>query len=135
MSRLNKALDKDLKITQLIDPKAYATGDSPVKGAAAVDRAANGSGSVAFVFNVGAVASSGIFAIKLQESDTTTDGDFTDVAAGGYSTALVATVAATKQETSYLGNKRYVRPVLTYTSGTSVVIGVTAIEARGALPA
>lgn len=122
--------DKALKMTQVIAPKAYATGDSPVAGTT-IDRSANGSGSVAFLFNVGAVDTAGLFTPSIEHSD---NGSSWASAASFLSTALANTAAATKQETAYTGVKRYVRAVLTYVSGTSVVIGVTAIEARGAMP-
>lgn len=129
---LTKDLDKDLKITQSIAPAVYATGDSPVNGTA-IDRAAGGSGSVAVVFNVGAIVAAGLFTPSVQDSaDNIT---FADVAAASLSTALVNLVAATKQETAYLGSKRYVRACGTYVSGTSVAFSATIIEARGTLPA
>lgn len=87
-----------------------------------------GYGSVAFIVNSGAIASAGNFTAKLQESDTTTDGDFTDVPAtlvvGSLPTAIAAD-ASVKQ--SYIGHKRYVRMVLTKNSGTSVAVGAVAV--------
>lgn len=129
---LTKYLDKDLKITQSIAPKVYATGDSPVNGTA-IDRAANGSAGIAVVFTAGAIVSAGLFTPSVQDSaDNVT---FADVAAASLSTALVNIAAATQQETAYLGSKRYVRAAGTYVSGTSVAFSATIIEARGALPA
>ena len=61
-----------------------------------------------------------VFVVKLQESDTTMDGDFTDVAStdlqGTFSTSLVQN---TVERVGYIGSKRYVRAVITKTSGTS----------------
>jgi hypothetical protein len=87
-----------------------------------------GYGSVAFIVNSGAIASAGNFTAKLQESDTTTDGDFTDVPAAlvvGSLPNAIAADASVKQ--SYVGHKRYVRIVLTKNSGTSVAVGAVAV--------
>ena len=87
-----------------------------------------GFNAAAVVINTGAIVSSGNFTPKLQESDTTTDGDFTDVDAsnliGTLPTELVAD-AAVKQ--SYIGDKRYIRAVLTLNSGTSIAADVIAV--------
>lgn len=127
---LCKDLDNQLKIVQSIAPKVYATGDSPVQGTA-LDRAAGGFGSVAVIFTVGAIVSSGLFTPTVEVSDD----NVTFVASTNLSTALVNMVAATQQETAYLGSKRYVRAVGTYVSGTSVAFSATLIGARGAVPA
>jgi hypothetical protein len=85
-------------------------------------------GSAAIVVTTGDIAGSGDFSIKLQESDTTTDGDFSDVAAsdriGSFPASLIASASA-KQ--GYLGHKRYIRAVLTKNSGTSVAAGAVAV--------
>jgi hypothetical protein len=92
----------------------------------AVDRL--GFESVAFAINTGAIAGAGLFAAKLQESDTTTDGDFTDVAAGNQVGTLPETLAAASAyKAGYIGNKRYVRVVATQVSGTSIAAGAVAI--------
>jgi hypothetical protein len=87
-----------------------------------------GFNSAAIVINTGAIAGSGNFTAKLQESDTTTDGDFTDVAAadliGDLPTALAAS-STVKQ--GYVGTKRYIRAVLTLNSGTSIAAGAIAV--------
>lgn len=83
---------------------------------------------------------------KLQESDTTADADFTDVVSADYSeiptgqgdvnTSNVPAKLTTAGETrliGYIGAKRYVRCVLTYT-GTGItagLIGVVALVGRG----
>lgn len=88
----------------------------------------NGFESVAFIVNTGAIASAGDFGLKVQESDTTTDGDFTDVAAGDLVGTLPATVTADGSfKQSYIGHKRYVRLVATKNGGTSVAIGAVAV--------
>ncbi|MBB5046162.1 hypothetical protein HNR60_000904 [Rhodopseudomonas rhenobacensis] len=80
--------------------------------------------SAALILNSGAIVGAGSFAAKLQEADTTADGDFTDVPAdllvGVLPTALAAD-ATVKQ--SYIGHKRYVRVVVAKNSGTSVAVG------------
>jgi hypothetical protein len=78
--------------------------------------------SVALVLSTGAVTGAGDMTVKLQESDTTTSGDFTDVDSGhlqgdGLSNPLTAN-STTK--IGYRGFKRYLRAVLTLNSGTSV---------------
>ncbi|WP_395543268.1 hypothetical protein [Neotabrizicola sp. sgz301269] len=89
--------------------------------------------SAAVLINTGAIVSSGNFTPKLQESDTTTSGDFTDVAAadlvGSFPTALAASTA---YKVGYIGRKRYVRTVLTLNSGTSIAASVQIVKARAA---
>lgn len=80
--------------------------------------------SVTLIVNTGAIAGDGIYAITMQESDTTTDGDFTDVAAGDLLGTLPAGLeASTVYKQGYVGSKRYVRAVITKTSGTSIAAG------------
>jgi hypothetical protein len=104
---------------------APAVQTATAKGTA-VDSA--GYESVTVIINAGAVAGSGNFTPKLQESDTTTDGDFTDVAAadlvGSFPSQLEASSVVT---VGYRGAKRYVRPVLTLNSGTSIAAGAVAV--------
>jgi hypothetical protein len=84
------------------------------------------------IFNIGisadTLSGSVLLTPKLQESDTTTDGDFTDVAAGdmlGDEDLTVIDDAAEDpdvQRVSYIGSKRYIRAVVdttgTHTNGT-----------------
>ncbi|MEF2071906.1 hypothetical protein [Consotaella aegiceratis] len=81
--------------------------------------------SAALVVNTGAVTGSGDMTVALQESDTTTSGDFTDVAAdhlqGDGLTDPLEANSTTK--IGYRGFKRYLRAVLTLNSGTSVSTG------------
>lgn len=86
--------------------------------------------SCGFVINTGATAGSPApsFTAKLQESDTTTDGDFTDVVAAD----LVGTLPDDLEESSvykqsYIGHKKYVRVVVTKNSGTSIAAGAVAV--------
>lgn len=84
--------------------------------------------SAALVINTGAIAGAGLFDIKLQESDTTTDGDFTDVAAANLIGDLPAALAAsTVYRQSYVGTKRYIRAVITQQSGTSIAAGAVVV--------
>lgn len=86
--------------------------------------------SAMLVVNTGAIAGSGLYVMSLQESDTTTDGDFTDVAAADMQGTLPASLAEnTLYKVGYIGNKRYVRGVITKTSGTSIACG--AVFVRG----
>lgn len=92
-----------------------------------------GYGSVAFVVTTGAIASAGDFSAKVQESDTTTSGDFTDVAAGQFDSNAPATLAAdASYKLGYRGFKRYARVVLTKAGGTSIAAGASAIRGHAA---
>lgn len=88
--------------------------------------------SVMFILNSGAIASSGNFTVKVQESDTTTDGDFTDAAASAViGSSLVDPVTADGSfKVGYIGFKRYVRIVATKNSGTSIALGAVAVLGR-----
>ena len=81
-------------------------------------------GTVCGSGNTGAIAGDGLFVITMQESNTTTDGDFADVAAGDLLGTLPAAIEAnTAYKQGYKGNKRYIRAVITKTSGTSIAAG------------
>jgi hypothetical protein len=70
----------------------------------------------------------------MQESDTTTDGDFTDVAAANLIGALPATLlASTVYRQAYIGKKRYLRAVITKTGGTSIAAGAIFALSRPAM--
>lgn len=87
-----------------------------------------GFGSALIVFNTGAIASAGDFTGKVQESYTTTDGDFTDVAAVDLVGALPASLAAASTASlSYIGKRRYIRVVATKNGGTSIAAGAVVI--------
>lgn len=64
---------------------------------------------------------------KLQECDTTEGDDFTDVAAADMDGAFSKVDATSKdsviQRVAYIGGKRYIRVVLTYT-GTTISAGI-----------
>lgn len=86
-----------------------------------------GAGRMAFVVNTGAIAGSGDFGVKLQESDNGSTG-WTDVAADQVDSTAPATLAAdSSYRLGYRGWKRYVRLALTKAGGTSVAAGAVAV--------
>lgn len=118
----SRDLVDNIEIVQAVAPAVL----SATNTSAAVDT--GGYESVTVAINTGAIAGSGLFAPKLQESDTTTSGDFTDVAAGDLIGSFPADLgASTVYKVGYLGGKRYVRTVLTLVSGTSIAAGATII--------
>ena len=77
----------------------------------------------------GAIAGAGDFTAKLQESDTTTSGDFADVAAADMLGSFPASLAADSvYKVGYVGTKRYLRHVVTKNGGTSIAAAVTIIK-------
>lgn len=92
--------------------------------------------SALFAVNTGAIVGAGDFSVKLQESDTTTEGDFTDVAAADRLGTLPTTlVANTAYRIGYIGSnrKKYVRLVVTKAGGTSIALGAVAILGHPAI--
>lgn len=91
----------------------------------------SGFNAATIVVQTGAIAGSGNFAPKVQESDDGTT--WTDVAAadliGTFPTALAASSII---KVGYKGYKRYVRPVLTLVSGTSIAAAASVIRGRAA---
>lgn len=80
--------------------------------------------SVALVVATTAVNGDGNMTVKLQESDTTTSGDFTDVAPEHVQGEIADPLTANgTTKLGYRGFKRYLRAVLTLNSGTSVGVG------------
>lgn len=82
----------------------------------------------AFSIQVGAVTVDGsnYMTAKVQESDTTADADFTDVAAADLIGSTIEAIDAagnanTVQTAEYKGTKRYLRVVLTETGTTASV--------------
>lgn len=83
-----------------------------------------GFNSAMLVVSTGAIVGLGDFTVKLQESDTTTSGDFTDVAAADLHGTFPAILAADSVvKVGYRGFKRYVRAVITKNGGTSIAAG------------
>ena len=86
------------------------------------------------VINTGAVVGDGLYDLKLQESDTTTDGDFTDVLAKDLLGTLPAALAeSSAYRQGYVGNKRYIRAVITKQSGTSIAAGAVIVIGNPAI--
>ncbi|MAW86507.1 MAG: hypothetical protein CMJ42_08270 [Phyllobacteriaceae bacterium] len=85
--------------------------------------------SAAVIINTGAIVSAGDFTAKLQESDTTTSGDFADVAAADLVGTLPAALEAdSAYRQGYTGNKRYLRVVITKNGGTSIAAGAVLVK-------
>jgi hypothetical protein len=117
----------NIGVAQTLAPVDYA---ATTKGTA-VDL--QGFNSAAVIVNTGAITSAGLYAVSVQESDTTTDGDFTDVVAADLVGALPASLAATSvYKVGYVGSKRYIRAVITKTSGTSIVAGALVVKGNAA---
>ncbi|ABE62536.1 conserved hypothetical protein [Nitrobacter hamburgensis X14] len=117
----------NIGVAQTLAPVDYA---ATTKGTA-VDL--QGFNSAAVIVNTGAITSAGLYVVSLQESDTTTDGDFANVAAGDLVGTLPASLAATSTyKQGYTGNKRYIRAVITKTSGTSIVAGAVVVKGNAA---
>ncbi|HEX2529819.1 MAG TPA: hypothetical protein VHL31_26450 [Geminicoccus sp.] len=86
-------------------------------------------GSATLVVNTGAIAGAGDFTAKLQHSDTTTAGDFTDVAADALIGSLPASLTANSvAKVGYWGHRRYLRAVLTKNSGTSIAASAVLVK-------
>lgn len=85
--------------------------------------------SAVAVIATGAIAGDGAFSTKLQHSDTATAGDFVDVPEDEVQGALPAPLTADgvfKQ--GYLGNRRYLRTVMTKGSGTSIAANIVVLK-------
>ena len=88
----------------------------------------HGFNRIAFVVNTGAIAGDGEFGLKVQESDTTTSGDFTDADAAVVDANAPATLTANGAfKLGYRGHKRYIRLALTKEGGTSIAAGAVAV--------
>ena len=117
--------------TKVVTSLAPAVQAASLKGDA-VDL--QGYGSALLAISTGAIAASGSFDMKLQESDTTTDGDFTDVAATDLLGSLPSALAAsTVYRQGYIGSKRYVRAAITKQSGTSIAAAAVFVLEHPAL--
>jgi hypothetical protein len=134
-----KDLKNDVKILNGLLPQAMS-GTTDIKGEV-IDR--QGFDSVTFAVILGATAASSLAAqIEVQESDTTTDGDFTAVADAD----LIGTELETKivhgddtnlvRKIGYKGTKRYCRMVwdISANNGTDVVGGVAILGHAHAKP-
>jgi hypothetical protein len=100
---------------------------SATNTSAAIDLLGFDSGAV--VINPGAIVSAGDFTAKLQESDTTTSGDFADVDAEDLVGEFPASLSADSVvKIGYIGTKRYLRTVITKNGGTSIAAGAVVIK-------
>jgi hypothetical protein len=82
--------------------------------------------SVAFIATTGVRTASGAFTLTLEESDD--NSTFTAVDDDHYQAPVSGNLAANiTAKVGYRGFKRYVRPVLTKGSGTSIFVSVIAI--------
>jgi len=102
---------------------------APAVQAAAADGAAIdllGFNRVAFAISTGAIADSGDFGVKVQESD---DGvAFADADAAQVQGTVPATLAAASAyKLGYVGFKRHVRLSLVKAGGTSIALGAVAV--------
>lgn len=117
----------NLGIIQAVAPQVLAATDT----SAAIDLI--GFNSAALVINTGAIAGAGDFTATLQESDTTTPGDFADVAAAHLVGAFPSSLEADSVvKVGYIGHKRYIRTVLTKNSGTSIAAGAVIVKGHPA---
>jgi hypothetical protein len=88
-----------------------------------------GAGSATIVISTGAIVAAGLFVAKLVHGDAPNLSDATDVAADDLLGAFPAALAADSvYSVGYRGGKRYVRVVLTKTSGTSLAAGAVLIK-------
>jgi hypothetical protein len=122
-------------VTEILGAVQTLSGTTP-NNSALFDTRGYGSLTVALI--TGTVTDAGAaagFTLKLQESDTTVAGDFTDVAAADILPAKSATATTISVTTDgangiiagalgYVGNKRYVRAVITGTAGTNATVQV-----------
>lgn len=118
-----KDMYSNVEAVQVLAPAVLAATDT----ASALDL--QGFNSATVIVETGAIAVSGDFTAKLQESDTTTSGDFTDVAAGDLLGTFPASLAADSTvKVGYVGAKRYIRTVTTKNSGTSIATSITLLK-------
>jgi hypothetical protein len=116
-------LANNIAVVQAVAPAVLTSTNT----SAAIDLL--GFNGAAVIINTGAIAGAGDFTPKIQESDTTTSGDFTDVAADNLIGTFPASLAADAVvKVGYIGTKRYVRTVLTKNGGTSIAAGAVVIR-------
>ena len=119
---MRRDLSSNIGVAQAIVPAVKAAAADGIT----VDT--KGFSSVAFIVNTGAIVSDGDFGVVVQESDTTTGGDFTAAHADFVDSNAPATlVASSTYKLGYRGNRRYVRLQLTKAGGTSIALGAVAI--------
>ncbi len=74
--------------------------------------------------DLGAVTTAGPLTVKMQDSDTTTAADFTDVSGGAFTVIPLATTQPTQEAIHFVTTKRYVRAVAACTNGAGHSYGV-----------
>lgn len=118
-----RSLEPNIGSVQMIAPAVHTGNDT----GAATDLL--GFESACLVVNTGAIAGDGSFSIKLQESDDTAGGTFTDVAAEHLTGAPASPLEADSvYRLGYIGHRRYIRSVLTRASGTSIALGAVLVK-------
>ena len=118
-----RSIEPNIGALQVVAPAVL----SATNTSAAIDL--KGFNSACLVINTGAIVSAGDFTAKLQESDTTTSGDFTDVAAEHMTGEFPASLAADSVvKVGYIGHKRYLRSVITKNGGTSIAAGAVLVK-------
>jgi hypothetical protein len=128
----SRDLRSNLGIVQLLDPadQAHTTFKSSVLDT-------RGFEGVLVEVTLGAFTGADVsnyLTPKMQESDTTNDADFTDVAAGDLQGSFTVVNDTTTKDSQtqvvgYVGSKRYIRVVGTYTGTgiTASLVGVTGV--------
>jgi hypothetical protein len=120
---MNRDLAHNLGVVQVVAPAVL----SATNTSSPVDTL--GFNSAAVVIQTGAIAGDGDFTPRLQHSHTTTPGDFEDVPAseliGTFPASLLANAVV---KVGYVGNRRYLRTVLTKNGGTSIAAGVILVK-------
>lgn len=118
-----RSLEPNIGAVQLIAPAVITAANT----ATAVDLL--GFESACLVVNTGAIAAAGDFSIKLQESDTTTAGDFADIDAAHLTGSTPATLEANSvYRVGYIGHKRYLRSVVAKAGGTSIAMAAVLVK-------
>lgn len=118
-----RSLEPNIGAVQVVAPAVLTGNDT----ATAIDL--RGFESACLVVNTGAIAGAGDFSLKLQESDETGGGTFTDVAADDLTGSVPATLEANSvYRLGYIGHRRYVRTVITKNSGTSIALGAVLVK-------
>jgi hypothetical protein len=88
-----------------------------------------GAQSATVLINTGAIAGAGLYVISLRHGDASDlTGDSECVAADLLGSFPASLAADTAYIVGYVGGKRYVRVVITKTSGTSVVAGALVVK-------
>jgi hypothetical protein len=123
---MNRDLHSDIGFTESIRPAVLAASAS----GSAVDT--RGFDSAVMVFTAGAIVASGNMTLTMQESDTTTDGDFANVAAADLNGVTPAVPLTANQfgKLGYRGAKRYLRARAVLNSGTSVALAAGFVLGR-----